>query len=218
MIRPYDNIPVVSWMLLRGRCRDCNARISPRYPLVELANGLAFGALAAWLVDLWVLPAHLYLAAITVALGIIDLEHRRLPDRIVLPALPIAALLLALAALVGDSDTVGATILRSAAGAGILFAVYFVILFAYPRGMGFGDVKLAAVLGLYLGWWGWGSLVVGFFAAFVLGGAFSLVLVALGRAGRKSKVPFGPWMLLGAWVGIVAGEDVWRGYLSLVGL
>jgi leader peptidase (prepilin peptidase) / N-methyltransferase len=102
------------------------------------------------------------------------------------------------------------------AGAGILWAAYFAMAVAYPSGMGFGDVKLAGVLGLHLGWIGWGALTVGAFAAFVLGGVFAVALMAGGRAGRRSGIPFGPWMLAGAGLGVVAGEDVWRAYLDLV--
>jgi len=107
---------------------------------------------------------------------------------------------------------------RMAAGAGILFAFYFVLAMISPRGMGMGDVKLAGVLGLFLGSLGWGQLAVGAGAAFVLGGLFSIILLITRRAGRKSGIPFGPWMLLGAWVGIFAGSAIAGGYLSIVGL
>jgi leader peptidase (prepilin peptidase)/N-methyltransferase len=93
-----------------------------------------------------------------------------------------------------------------------------VLALARPDGMGFGDVKLAGVLGLYLGWLGWGALVVGAFGAFLLGGVFSLVLLAAGRVGRKSGIPFGPWMLAGAAVGTLFGSALWDAYLALVGL
>jgi leader peptidase (prepilin peptidase)/N-methyltransferase len=106
---------------------------------------------------------------------------------------------------------------RMAAGAGILFLFYFVLAMISPRGMGMGDVKLAGVLGLFLGSLGWGQLAVGAGAAFVLGGLFSIILLITKRAGRKSGIPFGPWMLLGAWVGIFAGAAIAGGYLSIVG-
>jgi leader peptidase (prepilin peptidase)/N-methyltransferase len=105
-----------------------------------------------------------------------------------------------------------------AAGAGILFLFYFVLAMISPRGMGMGDVKLAGVLGLFLGALGWGQLAVGAGAAFVLGGLFSIILLITRRAGRKSGIPFGPWMLLGAWVGVFAGTAIAGGYLSIVGL
>jgi leader peptidase (prepilin peptidase)/N-methyltransferase len=93
---------------------------------------------------------------------------------------------------------------------------YLVLLLVYPAGMGFGDVKLAGVLGMYLGWAGWGALLVGGFAAFVLGGLFSIGLLLTRRATRKSGVPFGPWMLLGAAAGLVVGEPVWAAYLDVM--
>jgi leader peptidase (prepilin peptidase)/N-methyltransferase len=228
-IRPFDNVPVLSWLLLRGRCRDCSARISPRYPLVELLTGVAFAAVALrfapWEALERPMPAALgpiaetlafaVLAAVGIALAWIDIDTQRLPDAIVLPSYPVvAALLLAAAASTGEWGS----LLRALAGAGILFAVYFAMAFAYPAGMGFGDVKLAGLLGLALGWLGWGELAVGGFGAFLLGGAFAVMLVLLRRAGRGSGIPFGPWMLAGAALAVFAGEPLWLGYLRLVGL
>jgi leader peptidase (prepilin peptidase)/N-methyltransferase len=105
-----------------------------------------------------------------------------------------------------------------AAGSGILFGFYFLLAFISPRGMGMGDVMLAGVLGLFLGSLGWGQLAVGAGAAFVLGGLFSIILLITRRVGRKGGIPFGPWMLLGAWVGVFAGSAIAGGYLSIVGL
>jgi leader peptidase (prepilin peptidase)/N-methyltransferase len=99
-----------------------------------------------------------------------------------------------------------------------LFLFYLIVALISPRGMGFGDVKLAGVLGWFLGFLGIGPLVVGAFAAFLLGGLFAIALMLLKRAGRKSGIPFGPWMLAGAWVGIFAGPTIWNSYLALVGL
>lgn len=214
-IRPVDNIPVVSWLVLSGRCRDCGERISPRYPLVELGTAVLF-ALTAWhFGPAWHLVAFLYLAAIGVALALIDLDVHRLPDAIVLPSYPVAAVLLGAAALL-DGDP---GLLPGAALGGVaLFAFYFVLVFIYPAGMGFGDVKLAGVLGVYLGFLGLGPLVVGAFLAFLLGGLVGGVLMVLRRAGRKSKIPFGPFMLVGAGVAIFVGEPIVDWYLGVVGL
>lgn len=213
-IRPRDNVPVVSWLVLRGRCRDCGNPISVRYPLVELGTGVLF-ALTAWFTGPeWILPGLLYLAAISVALALIDIDTKRLPNAIVLPAYPVALALLTLASWNPTGASDWSALVRALVGGAALYAVYFVTVLVYPAGMGFGDVKLAGVLGLYLGWFGWGSLLIGWFAAFLLGGIFSVALLVLGRAGRKSGIPFGPWMLLGAAVGIVVGEQIWAGYLG----
>ena len=213
-IRRRDNVPVVSWLVLRGRCRDCGAPISARYPLVELATGVLF-ALTAWFAGpTWILPALLYLAAISVALALIDIDTKRLPNAIVLPAYPVSLALLTLAAWNPGGTPDWSALLRVVIGGAALYAVYFVAVVVYPAGMGFGDVKLAGVLGMYLGWYGWGALFVGWFAAFLLGGLFSVALLVMGRAGRKSGIPFGPWMLLGAAVGIVAGQPLWDWYLG----
>ncbi len=228
-ITARENIPVLSWLMLRGKCSGCAVPISKRYPLVELAGAAAFVVVAIWAAPtlsgnldaaaavgaVLRLVAFLYLAAITVALAIIDVETHRLPNVIVLPGYAVGAVLLGAAALLdGDLVALG----RMAAGAGILFVFYFALAIISPRGMGMGDVKLAGVLGLYLGSLGWGQLAVGAGAAFVLGGVFSIVLLILKRAGRKSGIPFGPWMLLGAWVGIFVGQMIAGGYLALVGL
>lgn len=217
-IRGYDNVPVVSWLVLRGRCRDCGARISARYPVVELASGLAFGLVAWWVGGSWVLPALLVLAALTITLTLIDLDVQRLPDAIVLPSYPVVLTLLVLASWSPGGVSDWSALVRAIVAGAAMFFAYFVMRLAYPRGMGFGDVKLAGVLGLLLGWWGLSAVLVGFFAAFLLGGIFSVTLILAGKASRASKVPFGPWMFAGAWVGLVAGERLAAAYLDLVGL
>lgn len=211
-IRPYDNIPVLSWLLLRGRCRHCHTRISARYPLVETLTAALF-AVTAWVIGPEVeLIAFLYLAAISVALAMIDLDTHRLPNKIVLPGYIIAPALLTIATLVNGNWDI---LLRAALGAVILYAAYFLMVLVYPAGMGFGDVKLAGILGLYLGWCGWGALLIGGFAAFFFGGFYAIGLLLLRKANRKSGIPFGPWMILGAFFGIMLGQQLWTGYLSL---
>lgn len=214
-IRRRDNVPVVSWLLLRGRCRDCRGAVSVRYPVVEALTALLFVLVGVrFLDDLWALPAYLYLAAIGVALALIDIDTHRLPDRIVLPSYVVVALLLVLAS---APDGAWGAALRALLAGAALWLVYAVMWFAYPSGMGFGDVKLAGVLGMLLGWLGWGSLAIGAFGAFLVGGVYALVLLVLRRAGRKSGIPFGPWMLVGAGLGVAWGEDIWSLYLGLAG-
>ncbi|WP_431218740.1 prepilin peptidase [Leifsonia xyli] len=229
-IRGYDNIPVASWLVLRGRCRDCGTRISPRYPLVELGTGLAFAGITVWALERWgatfAIDAHtlgaalatiafLYLGSISIALALIDIDTHRLPNAIVIPAYAVGGVLLTAAALcLGDPAAIG----RAAIGLGAMFLLYLALALVRPGGMGLGDVKLAGVLGLFLGFLGWGELVVGAFAGFVLGGLFGIALLLARRASRTSGIPFGPWMVAGAWVGVVAGGAIADGYLSLLGI
>jgi len=215
-IRPYDNLPVVSWLVLRGKCRDCGNHISVRYPLVEASTGALFALAAAWTGVSWELPALLYLVAISVALALIDIDTKRLPDAIVLPSYLVGAALLALASWNPGGTSDWSALVRALIGCATLFAIYFVLILIYPAGMGFGDVKLAGVLGLYLGWYGWAALAVGWFAAFVLGGLFAIGLLILGKARRRSGIPFGPWMLVGAFVGIVCGQAIGDWYAGLL--
>ena len=228
-IRWHDNVPVISWLLLRARCRHCGARISARYPLVELGTALFFALVALVFVppvlaaaspgealaSALALVAYLYLAAISVALAAIDLDVSRLPNRIVMPAYLVGGALLGAAAfLSGDPGRLG----LAAIGAAAMFGIYLALALASPGGMGLGDVKLAGLLGLVTGWLGVAPLVVGFFLPFLLGGAFSLALLAAGKATRKSGIPFGPWMLAGAWGGILAGNAIASWYLDVFGL
>ncbi|GAA3821554.1 prepilin peptidase [Cellulomonas soli] len=214
-IRERDNVPVVSWLLLRGRCRDCQEPISVRYPLVEAATGVLFVATGLFTGPSWVLPGLLYLVSISIALALIDIDTRRLPDVIVLPSYLVALALLTLASWNPGGEADWGALVRALIGGAAMFALYLVLVLVYPAGMGRGDLKLSGVLGLYLGWFGWATLAFGWFAAYLLGGLFSIGLLLVGRAGRKSKIPFGPWMLLGALVGIAVGEAVGEWYLSL---
>jgi len=215
-IRARDNVPVASWLVLRGRCRDCHAPIARRYPLVEAGTAALFVLVLVRFGVGWELPAYLYLAAIAVALALIDVDAHRLPDAIVLPAYPVSIVLLGLASWNPGGTADWPALGRALAGGATLFALYFLLVVVYPAGMWFGDVKLAGVLGLYLAWIGWGALVIGAFGAFVVGGVFSLLLLATRKATRKSGIPFGPWMLAGAAIGIVVGERAWSAYLSLL--
>jgi leader peptidase (prepilin peptidase)/N-methyltransferase len=210
-IRPRDNIPVLSWLLLRGKCRDCGVPISVRYPLVELSSAGLFTGFAIHFGIHAVLPAYLYLAAVGLALTMIDLDVQRLPDPLTLPSYPVALILLGIAAVVDDEPHAFITALL---GMVALFGFYAAVWFAYPSGMGLGDVKLAGVLGLYLGWLGWGSLIVGAFAAFAVGAFVSIGIVVFAEGGRKTRIPFGPFMLVGVLIGIFAGHPLAHAYTS----
>jgi len=221
-VRAWQNVPVLAWLALRGRCAACGAGISARYPLVELATGVAFVGVAWLSLGSWAGPvgilltvAYLYLAAISLALALIDLDTHRLPDAIVLPSYGVALLLFGTACLLGVDWGV---LLRALIGMAALYAFYFLLRLVRPGGMGGGDVKLAGLLGLYLGWVGWGALVVGAFAAFLLGGVFGVALMLSRRAGRRTAIPFGPWMLAGAWVGLLYGEPLAAWYLHVTAM
>ena len=225
-IAARHNVPVFGWLALRGRCAACGAAISKRYPLVEGLTGISFAFItwffltafgsepwgrSPWALGLLVI-AYLYFAAISIVLTLIDLDTHRLPNAIVLPSYIVAGLLLALAAwLSGDWPS----LLRATIGMAALYAFYFLLRLVRPGGMGGGDVKLAGLIGLYLGWLGWGALAVGAFFAFLYGGVFGIALLIARRAGRRTAIPFGPWMILGAWTGIFAGETIGRAYISV---
>ena len=212
-IRPRDNVPVLSWLLLSGRCRDCGTGISVRYPLVEAGTAVVFGVLTLAIGLEPELPAFLYLGAIGVALAMIDIDVKRLPNAIVLPSYPVAAALLTVAAAV---DGRWEDLLRAGLGMVALYAFYFLLALVYPAGMGFGDVKLAGILGLYLGWLGWAEVVTGGFLGFLFGGVVGGGMVLVRRAGRKSMLPFGPFMLAGALVAILWGGALADLYLDTV--
>jgi leader peptidase (prepilin peptidase) / N-methyltransferase len=196
-IAPYDNVPVLSWLLLRGRCRHCGASISPRYPAVELLTAAAFAAVVAARGFDDDLVLELPFVACLIALAAIDLDHRLLPNRIVYP---MAAYGLVSAAVVDTGDLVEHLI----AGAGG-FLFLFVAVLAYPRGMGMGAVKLAGAMGLYLGL----SIVPAMLTAFLTGSLVGLGMMAReGVQARKKAVPFGVFLALGGIVGVLAGPEL----------
>ncbi|HTZ43036.1 MAG TPA: prepilin peptidase [Jatrophihabitans sp.] len=215
-IRARHNVPLLGWLLLRGRCADCRAPISPRYPLVELGTALLFVALAWQLHRLHLLaalPTYWYFAAISIALALIDVDVHRLPNAIVLPSYLVVAFGLTLGAVALDQP---AYLLRAAICGLALFGCYFVLAFSYPAGMGFGDVKLAGLIGAVLGFVSYRAALVGAFTAFVLGGIFGVALLARRRAGRKTAIPFGPFMIAGAVLAIFVSMPVGDWYARTV--
>jgi leader peptidase (prepilin peptidase)/N-methyltransferase len=214
-VRPYDNVPVLSWLLLRGHCRDCDAPISARYPAVELATAALFVLVGLQFGGDGYLPAALALVAGGVALFMIDLDRQRLPFVITGVVAALVACGLAVDVLVG-SGTFRVGVLASM---GVWLGVYGgVWLLTGGRGMGLGDVALAPVLGLALGWLGWGPSLVGLLGGFVVGAVVGVALMLGRRAGRRSRVPHGPFMLAGAGLGMFFGQPVWEAYLRLVGV
>jgi leader peptidase (prepilin peptidase)/N-methyltransferase len=210
-IRNRDNVPVLGWLLLRGKCRDCGEPISGRYPLVEASTAVLFVVMALRFGASSTLPAYLYLAAVGLALAMIDIDLKKLPDKLTLPSYPVAAVLLTIAAVAHDDYH---SLLRAGLGAIAVYAFYFGLWFAYPKGMGFGDVKLSGVLGAYLGWLSWKAVVVGVFAGFLYGGLFGIGVLLFAGGGRKTKVPFGPFMLAGTLTGILVGVQLVHAYLD----
>ena len=205
-IKPYDNIPLVGWLLLRGRCRTCGVGISARYPVVEaLAGGLAVA------IVLTKHSAHdvalgLVLVGVLVPVALIDFEHRVIPNRITAPA---AAAAVAIGLITRPAGVPEQLIAAAAAGG---FLLFFAL--AYPRGMGMGDVKLAAVLGLYLG----RSVAVAVLAGVLAGalvGAVVMARVGVGE-GRKTAVPFGPFLALGGVISLFAGPAIVHWYLHTI--
>ena len=196
-IAPYDNVPVLSWLLLRGRCRGCGERISPRYPLVELLTALAFAAVVLVRGFDEDLVLELPFVAALIALAGIDYDHKLLPNRIVYP---LAAYGLIATVLVDREDLLE----HVAAGAGA-FAFLLAAVVAYPRGMGMGDVKLAGAMGLFLGL----SVIPALLVAFLSGSIVGLAIIAReGVAGRKKAIPFGVFLALGGIVGVLAGPEL----------
>lgn len=204
-IQPRDNVPVASWLALRGRCRHCHTSISARYPAIEVLTAAAFGAVT-WRVGAhWELPAFLYLSAVLISLAFIDYDTHKLPNALTLPSYLVGVVLLTPAAVLDGEPH---RLLQAAIGMAGLYAMYFTLAIVKQGGMGFGDVKLAGVIGLYLGFLGWAPLLVGGFLGFFFGGIGGVVAIAARRAGLKSKIPFGPYMVLGAFVAILAGVEL----------
>lgn len=196
-VKPYDNVPVVSWLLLRGRCRNCGTPISPRYPLVELTTAVAFAAVVAANGFDDDLVLELPFVAALIALAAIDFDHKLLPNRIVYP---LAAYGVIATLLVDRDDLVEHLI----AGAGA-FSFLLLAVLAYPRGMGMGDVKLAGAMGLFLGL----SIVPALLLAFLAGSVVGVVILAReGAAGRKKAVPFGVFLALGGIAAVLAGPEL----------
>jgi leader peptidase (prepilin peptidase)/N-methyltransferase len=211
-----ENVPVLSWVFLRGRCRHCGEPISARYPIIELTTGLLF-ALAAWKFGITV--TGLSFAAFfwaLVVLTVIDLEHKLLPNRIVYPTFLVGWVGPVASALV-DAEQAGARLRSAGLGMLVFGGFLFAVAFVYPAGMGMGDVKLAFALGAFLGYAGGVRLVlVGMFMSFVLGGVIGVIAMAATGKDRKMQIPFGPFLAAGTVIGIAVGQRLLDAYLSFL--
>ena len=203
-IRPYDNVPVLSWVALRGRCRHCATRIAARYPAVEAGTAALFAAVALGRHGALDIVLGLLLVTALVPITLIDLDRRLILNAITLPA-SIAAVVAALAL---DPGFVPEQLIAGAAAGGL----FLLAAMLYPRGMGMGDVKMAAMLGLYLG----RAVAPAIFIALVSGVLVGAAIIARKGAveGRKTAVPFGPFLALGAVVALFAGDMLVDAYLT----
>ena len=211
-IRSRDNIPVLSWLILRGRCRDCGTGISFRYPLVEAGTGAAFALLALGIGASWTLPAYWWAAGVCIALGMIDLDHKRLPNAVLFPGLVVGTVLLVAGAVADGSS---GSLPRALAGGSGYFGLLLLIALAARGGFGFGDVKLGLLLGMFLAYRSWVVLVAGVFGGFMVGGLVSVALLAARRVGRRDAVPFGPSMIIGAGLALAWGQAIGDWYLGV---
>ena len=210
-----DNIPVLSWVRLRGRCRGCGEPISIRYPLVELAMGAVFGALAWHVGPDPLLPGLLLFGWTLVVLAVIDARTRRIPNAITYRLTPVLLVVVVGGALLAG-DPSGAV--RAVLGGLAAFAALLLIALLVPKGMGMGDVKLAGFIGIGLGVLGWGHVVLGLFGGFLLGGVTAIGLLLTGLRSRRDMIPFGPYLAAGALIAVLVGDPVLEAYLRGVGL
>ena len=204
-IRARDNVPIISWLLLRGRCRDCGEPISPRYPLAELVTGALVAATYLIIGDdqWWALALGFVLCFVLVVITITDLDLRIIPNKVVLAG-AIAAVAIAA---VGDPDSLPDRAIAAAVAGGIMFLVAL----AYPRGMGMGDAKLVGMIGLFLG----RAVAPATLIGFALGAVIGMILIARGgAAARKQAIPFGPWLAVGGVIGLWFGDDIVDWYLD----
>jgi len=203
-IKPYDNVPVLSWLWLRGRCRTCHSSISARYPIVEAVTAALLVAVVldkgadrdAWLGIAFVI--------LLVPVTLIDLDHRIIPNALMLVGTVVSVALI----LLTDPGALTEHLIAAAAAGGFLL----IAALAYPSGMGMGDVKLAAVMGLFLG----RAVVPAIFVALVAGTVVGAIVIARygAKEGRKKGIPFGPWLAFGSLVGLFAGDDMVDWYLD----
>ena len=202
-IRWYDNVPVVSWLVLRGHCRDCGSRISARYPLVEIVTGIAFALAFARFGLSWELLIAWFFIAAMVAVAFIDYDHMIIPTRIVLPG----ALVGLMASVALHPQHWWVYLAGSLGAAAFMFALAMI----WPGGMGPGDIRMALFMGAVLGKY----VILALFLAFLFGGLVGGYLVLSKKRSRKDKIPFGPYLALGSVLAVLAGQTLLGAYLGL---
>jgi len=210
-IKPWQNIPVLSYLLLRGKCGNCATPISPRYPVLELVTGLMTLALA-WFFDLS--PALLGAALLTwalIALTVIDIDHQLLPDDITLPLMWLGLLF----NLTATYATLPDAVIGAMAGYLILWGIYWAFkLLTGKEGMGYGDFKLLAALGA---WLGWQALPLVILLSSLVGAVCGVALMIIKRRGKEIPIPFGPYLAMAGWIALLWGDDIMSGYLGTLG-
>ena len=203
-VKPYDNIPVLSWLLLRGRCRNCKEPISARYPLVEAGTALLCALVVVVKGADGDAVIGIAFVLLLVPITLIDLDHRIIPNKITYPGAVLALVLVA----IFDPDSLVENLISGAAAGGFLLVAALV----HPRGMGIGDVKLALMMGLFLG----RAVAPAMFAALISGSLIGAVIIARvgAKRGRKTAIPFGPYLALGGLVGLFVGDAIVDWYLD----
>ncbi len=207
----YDNIPLASFFILKRRCRNCGEPISWRYPAVELLSGLLFLAVFAKLGFLWdaLLIPYLFMVTALIIVAAVDLERQIIPNKVMYPAIPVALAAMGIVSLVrGDYHIVTDGLI----GMVVVAVPWAVASLIFPRGFGMGDAKLAAFTGIFLGW---KIELVAFFIGILLGAIVGVALMAAGKKGRKSRVPFGPFLAAGAVIALFWGQAILDAYLGL---
>jgi leader peptidase (prepilin peptidase)/N-methyltransferase len=207
-----ENIPVLSYLALRGRCRHCGAPVSPEYPLTEAATGALFAGTAAVYEELYLAVLVALFLGVMLAVALVDARWRIVPNAIVYPSLVLGLT----AVVVGHLAGVGLDAVRGMIGLAAYAGPLFLVALAVPHGMGMGDVKLAALIGLILGSLGLSYVAVAAGVGILIGGVGALVALVLFRYGRKQQIPFGPFLAGGAAVAALAGPQIADLYLSLL--
>lgn len=208
----YDNIPLLSFFLLRRRCRHCGELISWRYPLVELVSGLLFAAVFARVGFRWTaeLLPYLFMVTVLIIVSAIDIRLQIIPNKVMYPAIPVALAAMGAVSLARGDYRI---LVDSLIGAAVIAVPWGLAALIYPRGFGMGDAKLAAFTGAILGW---RAEVVGFFVGVALGALAGIALMLAGKKGRKSRIPFGPFLAAGALVALFWGQKIWDFYTGLM--